>query len=204
MKIYPLTVGPLGTNCYVAADDDGIAAVIDPAAEGARIKALLDAMGLTLGAVLLTHAHFDHIGAAEELVTSTVPLYCHEAEAASLADPVRNLSGLFGAPMTVDTAPVTVREGDTIAVGSMRFEVWHTPGHTVGSVCYVTPEVIFSGDTLFCESIGRTDFPGGSPAAMAQSLRRLLAAPDDRTVYPGHDERTTLSHERQYNPYAGM
>ena len=200
MKVYPLAVGPLGTNCYIVADGQGTVAVIDPGDEGARIQATLDRLGLTLGAVLLTHVHFDHIGAADELASETVPLYCHEDETAAR----RNLSGVFGDAMTVQTVPHTVREGDTVTVGELSFEVWHTPGHTPGSVCYVTPTAMFSGDTLFCESIGLTDFPGGSPAEMARSLRRLLSEPADRKVYPGHDEPTTLSHERQYNPYAGI
>ena len=204
MTVYPLSVGPLGTNCYVAADDRGNACVIDPGADAARIRRLLAEMSLSLKAVLLTHGHFDHIGAAVDLASEAVPLYCHADDAAALSDPRQNLSGMFGQPLTVDIAPVCVREGDTVAVGDLRFEVWHTPGHTVGSVCYAADGVLFSGDTLFCESIGRTDFPGGSPAAMARSLRRLLSLPEDRRVYPGHNEPTTLSHERQYNPYAGI
>jgi len=201
LKVYPLTVGPLGTACYVVADEAGRAAVIDPGADAGRIQTLLASMGLSLKAILLTHTHFDHMAAVDALADPSVALYCHAADAAGLTDPARNLSAMFGEPTLVRTEPTLLEDGDTVTVGDLCFDVWHTPGHSPGSVCYMTPEVIFSGDTLFYESVGRTDFPGSSPLHMTQSLRRLLALPGDRKVYPGHMQPTTLSHERQYNPY---
>lgn len=205
MNVYSLAVGELATNCYIVADECGRAAVIDPGGEAINIRRVLDEQGLTLSAVLLTHVHFDHVGALDALTAaSPVPVYCHGDEAAALTDGVRNLSAVFGAPLTVAVEATPVKEGDTVCVGSLTFTVLHTPGHTPGSVCYCIGDTLFSGDTLFCESIGRTDFPGGNMGEMVRSLRRLMTLPPEMTVYPGHDAATTIAHERTYNPYAGL
>ncbi len=202
MTMRSLTVGALGVNTYLVYDETKQAAVIDPGDEASRLCELIAREGVTVTAILLTHAHFDHIGAAESLAATTgAPLYIHEAEAPALSDPQINLSGLFGAPLTVTGDIRTLRDGDTVTVGRTVFTVLHTPGHTVGGVCYLTGETLFSGDTLFCESIGRLDFPGGSAAMMRRSLERLMALPAQTTVYPGHEEPTTVGHEQQYNPY---
>lgn len=202
MTHYKLTVGALATNCYIVADDDGAAAVIDPGDNAAAITRLLTEHGLTLSAVLLTHAHFDHMGAVRALTDGTaVPVYCHREDIAALTDARRNLSAFFGEPLTPVTGAVVVEEGDTVTVGALGFEVLHTPGHTPGSVCYRLGDRLYAGDTLFCESVGRIDLPGGDATTMRRSLARLLALDGDLRVCPGHDEETTLSHERQYNPY---
>lgn len=202
MTYVQLTVGPLATHCYIVADENGAAAVIDPGDNASAITRLLSEKGYVLSAVLLTHAHFDHIGAVSELIGSAdVPLYCHRADIAALSDARRNLSAFFGAPLAPLTGATAIDEGDAVTVGSLTFTVLHTPGHTPGSVCYRIEDHLFSGDTLFCESVGRIDFPGGDGRAMRQSLSRLLALEGDAHVHPGHDEETTLSHERQYNPY---
>jgi len=202
MNIQTLSVGQLGTNCYVVSNDN-IAVVIDPGDEADRI---LKAVGdNTLAAVLLTHAHFDHMGALSALVERTgAPVYCHAEEAVAMTDGVRNLSGLFGIPLRTVSTFSTLKEGDAVTFGDMTFTVLHTPGHTKGSCCYLSEKTLFSGDTLFCESVGRTDFPGGDVHAMRASLRRLLDMDGDIRVLPGHDCPSTIAHEAQYNPYVGQ
>ncbi len=202
MTITTVAVGELGTNCYIASNTAGDAAVIDPGADAARIREALDRAGLTLRAVLLTHAHFDHIGAVDALIDGQdIPVYCHKDDIPALTDGAVNLSAWFDAPSGVRAAATAITEGDTVTVADMVFTVLHTPGHTVGSVCYQHGDILFAGDTLFCESVGRTDFPGGDTATLLASLRRLLALAPTTTVYPGHDAATTVAHERQYNPY---
>lgn len=202
MTIRSLSVGPLGTNCYIVWGENGVAAVIDPGDEASRIMKTLDENGLVCKAVLLTHAHFDHMAALDELVkASGAVVYCHRAEQAALTDGKVNLSSVFGMFVPPVKTATLLDEGDTVTVGELLFTVLHTPGHTVGSCCYRIGDTLFSGDTLFCESIGRTDFPGGSIHQMRASLSRLLAMDDIAHVYPGHDEPTTIAHEREYNPF---
>ncbi len=202
MKVRTLSVGQLGTNCYVVSDDT-TAVVIDPGDEASRILAAIG--DNTLAAVLLTHAHFDHMGALYDLVERTgAPVYCHADEAVAMTDGVRNLSALFGIPLRTVSTFSTLKEGDSVTFGDMTFTVLHTPGHTKGSCCYLSGNTLFSGDTLFCESVGRTDFPGGDVHAMRASLRRLLAMDGNMDVLPGHDCPTTIAHEAKYNPYIGQ
>ncbi len=201
MTIRTLPVGELQTNCYIVWDEHRHAAVIDPGADGDAIRRVLKREQLTLGAVLLTHAHFDHMGAVSEPIAPSVPVYCHRLEQPALTDGYRNLSAIFGVPVSPIHDAVLLDEGNTVTVGELSFTVLHTPGHTVGSCCFLSGDTLFAGDTLFCESIGRTDFPGGSIAAMRESLTRLVALDSNLRVYPGHGEPTTIAHERQYNPY---
>lgn len=202
MVIQTLTLGALATNCYIVSDGHGIAAVIDPADNADAIRHALARHQLTLGAVLLTHAHFDHMGALHELMKdSGCPIYCHRLEMPALTDGARNLSAVFGMPLAPVHSATVFDDGDTVSVGELRFETVHTPGHTPGSSCYVLQDVLFSGDTLFRESIGRTDFPGGDMSAMRTSLSRLLTLEGIARILPGHGEETTLAHEQQYNPY---
>lgn len=202
MTVRALSVGGLGTNCYIVTDNNRHAAVIDPGDEAARILDMLKKHGAVLKAVLLTHAHFDHMGALAALVQeSGTPVYVHRDDLSAMTDGVKNLSAVFGMPLRTVATATPLTDGDTVTVGDMTFTVLHTPGHTPGSCCYRLDDVLFSGDTLFCESIGRTDFPGGDIHAMKASLARLLTLQGDITVYPGHDAPTTIAHEQQYNPY---
>lgn len=203
MKVICLPVGELATNCYLAADENGAAAVIDPGDAAQEILARAAQEKLTIAAVLLTHAHFDHMLAAGEIREATgALLYVYADDQPALTDPVRSLTAFFtpGQDLRL-TADRVVREGDVIEAGQLRFSVLHTPGHTPGSCCYLCGRTLFSGDTLFMGSEGRTDFPGGDPHALAASLRRLAALEGDCAVYPGHGPATTLSRERAENPY---
>lgn len=201
MKILTLPVGELGTNCYVVTDKNGAAAIIDPGDGAASIRRVLEDERIRVGGILLTHAHFDHIGAVNALADRGYAVYCHTLDVPALQDSRRNLSAFFGSPTAPIKNAVPLEDGDTVSFGDLTFTVLHTPGHTVGSVCYQLGDVLFSGDTLFCESIGRTDFPGGDIRAMRASLERLATLDGNVRVYPGHGEPTAIAHEQRYNPY---
>ncbi len=191
MKIHTLPLGQLQTNCYILQNGDRCLA-IDPGGEPERVLALLAQKGLTLEAILLTHGHFDHVGAVRELAAQTdCEVYLHELE--------------LSLPPAITAGPLyythTYGEGDDLTLAGLSFSVLHTPGHTPGSVCLRFGGDLFSGDTLFAGSCGRTDFPGGSAAQMRSSLRRLASLEGDLKICPGHGESTTLSDEKRYNPY---
>lgn len=204
MRIYTLQVGEIGTNCYLAASDAGNAAIVDPGAEPERIAAALTQYSLTPAFILLTHGHFDHIGAAEALRQwYHIPLYVHAADAELLSDPAKNGGkGLMGREVTADYDHLLV-DGDRIPLDELEFQVIHTPGHTKGSVCFAADGLLLTGDTLFCRGIGRTDLYGGSFPEIRRSLSRLAALEGDRRVFPGHGPATTLDAERAENPYLG-
>ncbi|MBE6927398.1 MAG: MBL fold metallo-hydrolase [Ruminococcaceae bacterium] len=190
MKIKTLTLGLYQTNTYLLADDDGTCVIIDPGYEAERI--LSAAEDLKIGAILLTHGHFDHVGAVRPIAEQTgCKVYIHAGEAA------------LPMVMTQECIYFTDHydDGDIVRVGSMEFKVLHTPGHTPGSVCLQCGKLLFSGDTLFEGSCGRTDFPASSPSDMRKSLKRLSDIDDDLTVYPGHGPKTTLTTERRTNPF---
>ena len=201
MTVHTIPVGDLGTNCYVVTDGCGAAAVIDPGADADTIRTVLQKERVQRVGILLTHAHFDHIGAVNALTDLGSSVYCHALDCPALQDGRLNLSAFFGVPTAPIHNAVAVEEGGEIAVGELTFTVLHTPGHTVGSVCYSLGDVLFAGDTLFCESIGRTDFPGGDVRAMRASLERLATLDGNVRVYPGHGEPTAIAHERRHNPY---
>ena len=191
MKITTIPLGLYQTNCYILAEGDRCL-VIDPGDEAEKLLALLQQHSLTVEAVLLTHGHFDHVGAVKTLAAETdCRVFLHEEELT------------LPAAMTAGKLYYTdlYKEGDRLTLAGMSFEVLHTPGHTPGSVCLRFDQHLFSGDTLFAGSCGRTDFPGSSPAAMVRSLSRLSKLEDDLKVYPGHGEDTTIGEEKRYNPY---
>lgn len=202
MRVYTLCVGPVETNCYILVTETPPyhALVIDPGYDAERIKEELDRRGAHLDAILLTHTHFDHVEALDELVLRTrAPLYCPEKDAGGLRDFITNGSMiLFRCPVVVNTPPERLlREGDEIALGNEKLTVIETPGHTVGSVCYDTGNLLFTGDTLFRGGYGRTDLPGGRDDELRRSLLKLFEM-SDRTVYPGHGNPTTIQKERLF------
>lgn len=196
MLIKTLPVGQLETNCYVVTDEATLdCAVIDPGDESGAILDYLEDNKLRCRAVLLTHAHFDHVGAANALLDETgAQLYMCEKELELVK---AGGSGRFTVPEDVKY----YKDGDTVEVGGLRFEVLETPGHTPGGVTLRCGEALFTGDTLFRGSCGRTDFPGGDMRQELRSLKRLGLLEGDYEVYPGHAEASTLAIEREHNPY---
>ena len=181
-----LTVGPIGTRCYLlGADDSPDCVVIDPGAEAPRIRRAAE--GRSLSAILLTHGHFDHIAAVRDLMDPGVRLFIHPLDAPMLSDPDLNAGrSLMGVPVTAPAPTDTVSEGDRLSLAGLEIEVLHTPGHTPGGVCYRIGSHLFTGDTLFDHGWGRTDLPGGDEHALFASLRRLMPLARTLTVHPGH------------------
>ena len=200
--IEKFVVGPLQVNSYLLTDEEsGKSAIVDPGhADRHLLQALKTATNLSM--ILLTHCHFDHIGAADLIRRErNVPIIISDAEASMLKFPEMKLSSMFGDRISI-TADRTVNDGDEISLGTSTIKVIHTPGHTVGSVCFIVNEdTILSGDTLFRCNIGRTDFPSGDMPTILDSLKKLSLLKGDFTVLPGHGEPTLLSYERRANPY---
>lgn len=204
MKIIKLEVGSLGTNCFIVYDEASLAAaVIDPGGSADEILRLVRREKLSVELIILTHGHADHIMAVDQVKEQTgARLLIHEADAPMLASASLNLSGFMGQGFTVGAADQLLRDGDVITLATISFKVLHTPGHTPGGICLVAEEVAICGDTLFAESIGRTDFPGGSYKQLIESIQnKLLALPDDYKVLPGHGPDTTIGWERKMNPF---
>ena len=193
LKIYTMTLGAYQTNCYLVwREGSDTCVVIDPGYEPERILAQTRLLKKNIEAILLTHGHFDHVGGVKALEEQTgCKVYLCPQE---LSLPEQMTAG----PLSYTH---TYGEGDTLELAGLTFRVIRTPGHTPGSVCLLVDTVMFSGDTLFWGSCGRTDFPGGDWTQMLGSLRRLASLPGDYTVYPGHGGATNLEQERKMNPY---
>lgn len=206
MKVQCHTIGSLGTNCYFLINEDTKETlVVDPAEHGDVISRKLQEQGLALKGILLTHGHGDHIMAVEELRSAhKVPVLAHEAEEKLLADPSLNLSfNIFRKKISIPVDEL-LKDGDIVELAGLSLKVLHTPGHTLGGCCYYSEAdgVLISGDTLFCGSVGRTDFPGGSMSTLVRAIReKLLVLPDETRVYPGHSEMTTIGQEKKWNPF---
>lgn len=205
MIVEKLVVGAVMTNCYIIYDEkDKDALVIDPGAAAEKIAGKIREKELKLCAILLTHGHFDHILAADGLRRAfAVKLFCSEQEKDLCADPVLNAGQQFGCGSGV-LVDQTFVDGQELAFGALSFKVIATPGHTKGGVCFYFPGegVLFSGDTLFFESVGRTDFPTGNASVLAASIReKLFVLPGETKVYPGHGPATTVAYEKENNLY---
>ena len=197
MKVSVMQVGPIGTNCYFLQDEEsGLMAIIDPGDDWERILHQVKKAEGEVKYILLTHGHYDHTTAVPDLVKALpgVQVYIHQADANGAG------SQLF--PLAAQVKDLNnYDEGDTLTLGSLTIEVLHTPGHSKGSVTLKVGDVLFTGDTLFCGSCGRTDLRGGSYEEIMESLKRLGELEGDFHVCPGHDRTSTLERERQYNPF---
>jgi glyoxylase-like metal-dependent hydrolase (beta-lactamase superfamily II) len=206
MDVRAFTVGPVAENCYIARRDGADRAVIvDPGDEADRILQAVDGLGLGIDAILLTHTHFDHVGAVAPVARATAaPVYCPEIEVPVLADIMSFVPWPGFGPYESYEADETVGGDESLELAGMTFDVIFTPGHSPGHVTYsvADEQALFSGDVLFQGSVGRTDLPGGDWPTLLESIRGLVDGfPEDSTVYPGHMGITTLGAERATNPF---
>ena len=208
MKIDTLVLGEYQTNCYIlrAADNSPDCLIIDTGLEARPILDFLSQNTLTPAAVVLTHGHIDHIVALDALRPAFPELrvYIHRLDAPALSDTRRNLSEMFGLRFRTKEADRLLEDGDIVEEANIALEVLHTPGHTPGGISLYAPEAaaLFTGDTLFAASIGRTDFPFASMDQLAQSIRqKLYTLPDETVCYPGHGPKTTIGSEKKHNPF---
>ena len=205
LKIGRIVLGVCQTNCYfVYEEGKNEALVFDPADKGDYIYNGLKAKGFSVAAILLTHGHFDHIWGVDALKElSGAKVYAYEGEKEVCEDAAINVSQNTGRPCTV-AADVYLKDEEKISITGMTCTLIATPGHTKGSCCYFFEDdkILISGDTLFQESVGRTDLPTGSMSALVRSVReKLLPLPEEVKVYPGHGETTSIGHEKEYNPF---
>ena len=206
MKVGKVLLPAAAENCYVAINEQtNESIIIDPGSAAERIKNAVAQTGTTPVAILLTHGHFDHAGEAATIAKEyNIKIYAHEAQEEELKNPSLNLSGaMFGSSESYK-ADCFLKDDQEMDLAGMHFKCLFTPGHTPGGCCFYFPDagVVFTGDTLFCGSVGRTDFPGGSMSQLVNSIRsKLMTLPDDTICYPGHNTPTTIEEERIYNPY---
>ena len=198
MQVYKIFPKGFASNCYLLTADGKTAVAIDPAQPCVLQEA--EKRGLTVAYVLLTHGHFDHIGGCSALSAAGAKICCSQEEKALVLGE-NNMASAFGRDVPPFSIDVTFRDGEILDLCGMKIKVIATPGHTEGSVCFLCEDALFTGDTLFCGDVGRTDLPTGSAEALQQSIRKLYAMEGDYAVYPGHDEDTTLQKERMTNEW---
>lgn len=206
MEIKRFPLGFLWTNCYLVWDEGGDAFVVDPGGDPTEVVDFIESKGLKLHWVLLTHGHGDHLMGVEPLRrVSNSGIAMHTLDAPCLTRSALNLSDHMPTPVEFAAAERLLEDGDTLRVGKMTVTVMHTPGHTVGGVCFFAQEgekeLLLSGDTLFARSVGRSDLPGGDEAVLIDSLRKIGKLADDVPVYPGHGPDTQIGDERRQNPF---
>ncbi|UCG55585.1 MAG: MBL fold metallo-hydrolase [Phycisphaerales bacterium] len=208
MKINRLVLGAYQTNSYVLRASEAAAAclIVDTGLEAGDLVDFLGEHELDPVGLILTHGHADHIGGIDALRENfaDMKVCIHRIDAPMLSEAERNLSALAGAPFTTTAADLLLEEGDKVHEAEIWLQVLHTPGHTPGGICLYSKDegIVFVGDTLFADSVGRTDFPGGSMAQLVESIRqKLLVLPDETVVYPGHGPATTLGQERAHNQF---
>lgn len=206
MKWRQLPLGPLQTNCYIFSNEEKECLVIDPGGDANKLNSILEKQHLKPIAILLTHAHFDHIGAVDDIRNKwKIPVYLHKNEKDWLTDPSLNGSQFFMAgAVKVSEADELIKSEGILTIGSFSLEIYETPGHSPGSVSYYSAEagLVFSGDALFAGSIGRTDLPGGNHDQLLKSIHdKLLTLPEDTHVLSGHGPETTIELEMERNPF---
>lgn len=204
MKIYMFPVGSMQSNCLVVANEQSKQAVIvDPGAEAGKIMNFIAQHELKVVAILLTHGHADHIDALDKVREQTqAKVYIHEDDAEMLTDANKNLSVFITGPRVFKAADELLTDGQSLNLAGIDFYVLHTPGHTPGGCCFMIGEHVIVGDTIFRESIGRTDFPGGSHKQLLSSIKnQLFGLPDSTKLYPGHGPATDVGYEKQKNPF---
>ena len=201
MKLYHLSQGPLRVNTYFLVNEDtNEAIVIDSGENYKKIKLTEQTLGIKIKAVLLTHAHFDHAGNAKQLQNDGAKVYISKKDFNKLLNE-ENLASDFGRKFEYVTADFTFEDNQELDICGIKIKTILTPGHTDGSACFIVNNMLFTGDTLFLESVGRTDFYGGNEAFMIQSIKKLAALPKNYRILAGHGEETTLEMEKQHNPY---
>ena len=195
-----VVVGPMETNCYIlGSPETKEALIIDPGDEYSKIKKVLNANNLNAKFIINTHGHIDHIGVNDKF---NLPVYIHCLDEACFSDPVRNLSPLFNLKKTFNLKVNLLEDKDKINIDKLTLEVIHTPGHTPGGICLKIGDSIFTGDTLFCGGVGRTDLPDASHERIIKSIKRRLLKFDDKVeIYPGHGPSSKIGHERRHNPF---
>ena len=204
MNIYNLQLGELGTNCYIIETRADRCVAVDIGGDADEFLNFIKSKNLELSKILLTHGHFDHMEGVDEVQKKTgAEVYIHSEDAEFLENPELSLSGLFRRPLQKIENYNIINDGDIIKDSDIEFKVMQTSGHTNGSVCYIveSEKIIFSGDTIFSGSIGRTTYPTGSTEKMWESLKKLSLIEGDYIIYPGHFESTTLKNEKLLNPY---
>lgn len=192
LDIIKLNVGINATNCYIIKYQDNTGIIIDPGADGDKLLGKIDKLNLTIEKIILTHGHFDHIGALDKVREKTgAHVYIHQQDAEYLVNPDKNLSSVFSAPLKVKPADRIIKENDMID----NFIVIHTPGHTQGGICLYNDKenILFSGDTIFARGVGRTDHPDGDQAQLFDSIKKkLVDLSEETTFYPGHGAKSTI------------
>lgn len=205
MRICRLTVGPISTNCYIIMEESKKRAlIVDPGGDADRIMNKIKELQVSVDAILLTHGHFDHMLAADALREKyQVKVYLGQDDSELIKNPMENVSGMFGKPISTH-ADVVLQDGQVLELAGFEIKVLATPGHTKGGVCYYIEKesVAFSGDTIFQASVGRSDFPTGSGASLSKSIReKIFTLPEDTQLFPGHGDSTVVSYEKKYNMF---